>query len=79
MFVNEVVKAPLMADKTNMGNHPSNADGVQALVEQIADIVSCTNTCGANLSLREMCVEVHISFDTCQELSCADAIRPLLR
>ncbi|MDR2436166.1 MAG: type II secretion system major pseudopilin GspG [Puniceicoccales bacterium] len=33
IFVNEALKAPLMAYKMNIGNYPSTAEGLQALVE----------------------------------------------
>jgi hypothetical protein len=47
--------------------------------DQIADIINYANACGANLCLGEISIEVHIPFDECKDLSCADAIRRLLR
>jgi hypothetical protein len=46
---------------------------------QITDIVNYANSCGANLSLGDIDIEVYIPFDECKDLSCADAIRRLLR
>jgi general secretion pathway protein G len=37
IFVNEIVKAPLMAYKVNVGNYPSTADGLKALIEAPLD------------------------------------------
>ncbi|MDR1255763.1 MAG: hypothetical protein LBJ94_02470 [Puniceicoccales bacterium] len=46
---------------------------------QIADIVNYAHSCGANLALGEIDIAVQIPFDECKDLSCADAIRRLLR
>ncbi|MDR0595830.1 MAG: hypothetical protein LBF94_04045 [Puniceicoccales bacterium] len=57
-----------------------NLDGEKITIgEQVADIVNYAHSCGANLILGTVDIDVHIPFDECKDLSCADAIRRLLR
>ena len=46
---------------------------------QITDVINYASSCGANISLEEVDIEVFIPFDECKDLSCADVIRRLLR
>lgn len=47
--------------------------------EQITDIINYARSCGANINLGKIDIPVYIPFDECKDLSCADAIRRLLR
>lgn len=70
--LHEVFKSHIILGQDISGNRIS-------IGAQITDVVDYARSCGANIELDPIDIDVVVPFDECKDLSCAEVIRRLLR